>query len=137
MRPRFPFPAADVTLPGVPAPVLTSISQRLLPILQLTRMALVFTAIADSTCGLLLRAARQREAGHLRLVNYLDADLLVATAVMSVGLYGFGMSLNDIIDRRRDSTIAAHRPLPSGRIGVVTAHVICFLLALAAVLGGA
>ena len=30
------------------------------------------------------------------------------------------MSLNDIIDRRRDAQIAAGRPLPSGRIGLVT-----------------
>jgi 4-hydroxybenzoate polyprenyltransferase len=125
------------TLHRVTRPVLQTISQRLLPILQLTRMALVFTAIADSTCGLLLRAARQRSIANGRLIDYVDAYQLVATAIISVGLYGFGMSLNDIIDRRRDSTVAAHRPLPSGRIGVVTAHVICFLLALAAALGGA
>src|SRR4051812_34810158 len=99
-------------------------------------MALVFTAIADSTCGLLLRAWQESATYEGRLIDYVDAYQLVATAVMSVGLYGFGMSLNDIIDRRRDSTVAAHRPLPSGRIGVVTAHVICFLLALAALLGG-
>jgi 4-hydroxybenzoate polyprenyltransferase len=100
-------------------------------------MALVFTAIADSTCGLLLRAAsRRRIAGGGRLIEFIDVDLLIATAVISVGLYGYGMSLNDIIDRRRDSQIASHRPLPSGRIGVVTAHVICFLLAQGALLGG-
>src|SRR4051812_12402931 len=98
-------------------------------------MALVFTAIADSTCGLLLRAWQESATYEGRLIDYIDAYQLVATAIMSVGLYGFGMSLNDIIDRRRDSTVAAHRPLPSGRIGVVTAHVICFLLALAAILG--
>ena len=120
----------------MPPPVLTSLSQRLLPVLQLTRMALVFTAIADSTCGLLLRAARQRFILGGRLIEHIDKYSLIATAIISVGLYGYGMSLNDIIDRRRDSQIAAHRPLPSGRIGVVTAHVICFLLALSAILGG-
>jgi len=120
----------------VSPPVLTSISQRVLPVLQLTRMALVFTAIADSMCGLLLRAASQRPPGG-RLIEHIDKYQLVATAIISVGLYGYGMSLNDIIDRRRDSQIASHRPLPSGRIGVVTAHVICGLLALGALLGGA
>jgi hypothetical protein len=40
------------------------------------------------------------------------------------------MSLNDIIDRRRDSSIAAHRPLPSGRVGLGTAHAICICLGL-------
>lgn len=117
------------------------ISQRLLPVLQLTRMALVFTAIADSTCALLLRAAaarlRQDPAGSEPVWAYLDARQLVATAVVSMGLYGFGMSLNDIIDRRRDTTVAPTRPLPSGRIGVVGAHVVCALLALAALAGGA
>jgi 4-hydroxybenzoate polyprenyltransferase len=123
--------------PAVTPPVLTSLSQRLLPVLQLTRMALVFTAIADSTCGLLLHAAHQREFNHNRLIENIDLYQLVATAIISVGLYGYGMSLNDIIDRRRDSQIASHRPLPSGRIGVFTAHIICALLALGALLGGA
>jgi 4-hydroxybenzoate polyprenyltransferase len=121
--------------------MLGSISHRLLPVLQLTRMALVFTAIADSACGLMLRAARMRHppgfsqplAGSIW--DFVEKDLLLATAVISIGLYGFGMSLNDIIDRRRDTQISPGRPLPSGRIGVVTAHVICFLLALSAVLG--
>lgn len=99
-------------------------------------MALVFTAIADSTCGLLLRAARDKVVFGGTILAHLDKYQLIATAIISVGLYGYGMSLNDIIDRRRDSQIAAHRPLPSGRIGVVTAHVICFLLALSAILGG-
>jgi hypothetical protein len=47
------------------------------------------------------------------------------------------MSLNDIIDRRRDSQLAAHRPLPSGRIGVGTAHWICIGLGLLALAAGA
>src|SRR5438067_1721994 len=55
----------------------------------------------------------------------------------STGLYGFGMSLNDIIDRRRDRLLAAHRPLPSGRIGVNAAHLICSMLILLALLAGA
>src|SRR6266581_2063289 len=53
----------------MPAPVLTSLSQRVLPVLQLTRMALVFTAIADSMCGLLLRAAQRRTLFHTRLIE--------------------------------------------------------------------
>jgi len=57
---------------------------------------------------------------------------MVAIAAMSDGLYGFGMSLNDIADRRRDLQMAAHRPLPSGRVGVLTAHFISVLLALGA-----
>jgi len=109
-----------------------SLAHRLFPVLQLTRMALVFTAIADSAAALLLLAhARQGSLGRLPVAH------VVVVALISVGLYGFGMSLNDIIDRRRDSQLAAHRPLPSGRIGVGTAHWICAGLGVLALLAGA
>lgn len=111
------------------------ISQRLLPVLQLTRIALVFTAIADSLCSVLLRYC---------VIDGTNGDsfplppsgIVVAMLVISFSLYGFGMSLNDIIDRRRDAQIAATRPLPSGRLSVVTAHVICVLLAVCALVAG-
>jgi len=86
-----------------------------LPLLQLTRMALVFTAIADAACTFFLL-----HRGHS--VPWQHLPWLVGA---SVGLYGFGMSLNDIIDRRRDSMIAPHRPLPSARVGVTAAHLVC------------
>ena len=106
------------------------LSQRLLPILQLTRMALVFTAIADSYCTILL-------LWKVRNVDdALDARRMLSAAAVSIGLYGFGMSLNDIIDRRRDRQISPHRPLPSGRVGVVAAHVVCFLLIFGAIVAG-
>src|SRR5438105_13566012 len=111
------------------------LSQRLLPVWQLTRMALVFTAIADSQCELLMKLAQRGELAGMR-VPRAPWQLTLAMAGVSVGLYGFGMSLNDIIDRRRDAQIAAGRPLPSGRIGIVTAHVICVLLILLALAAG-
>ena len=115
-----------------------NLSQRIFPLLQLTRMALVFTAISNSACTLLL-AARYEEvketagpwAENLRAVDFL------LVALISMGLYGFGMSLNDIIDRRRDAQLAGHRPLPSGRVGVLAAHVVCALLGLMALTAGA
>lgn len=110
-------------------------SQRLLSALQLTRMALVFTAIADSACSLLL-LSRSRFAGAAGILGDPGFWRFAAAAVVSIGLYGFGMSLNDIIDRRRDKQIAADRPLPSGRIGIFAAQMICVLLGLAALVGG-
>jgi hypothetical protein len=108
------------------------LSHRLLTVLQLTRMALVFTAISNAAAEVLLRAATLG-AGPDHLLEALSPRALAAMAAASVGLYGFGMSLNDIIDRRRDSRVAAHRPLPSGRIRPATAHLVCgALLALAA-----
>src|ERR1700716_730650 len=110
------------------------LSRRLLSMLQLTRMALVFTAIADTQCELLL-GWTMRRGGSGSLLD-LPAAQILCIVLVSVGLYGFGMSLNDIIDRRRDAQLAAGRPLPSGRIGLVTAHVICIMLALTALVAG-
>ena len=107
--------------------MLSAFAHRLLPLLQLTRMALVFTAISNSLCTYLLYLRRQHSDGSL--LEHVRAAHVILIALISIGLYGFGMSLNDIIDRRRDSQLAAHRPLPSGRVGVVAAHVICWLLA--------
>jgi 4-hydroxybenzoate polyprenyltransferase len=109
------------TLPG-------SLSRRLLTVLQLTRMALVFTAIADSQCELLLTWTQHGEWPSARLV--------ILLLIISVGLYGFGMSLNDIIDRRRDAQIASDRPLPSGRIRPLSAQFISIALVLAALIAG-
>ena len=110
------------------------LSRRLLGVLQLTRMALVFTAIADSFCSLLL-LANSYHGSPDNPERILTPGRYLSVAAMSIGLYGFGMSLNDIIDQRRDRQIAPHRPLPSGRVGVITAHLTCafsMLLALAA-----
>jgi hypothetical protein len=112
------------------------ISLRLLSILQLTRMALVFTAISNSICAALLLARFQADIDRVPYTNKVQPLRMAAIVVMSIGLYGFGMSLNDIIDRRRDQQLAPLRPLPSGRIGVMTAHTICTLLLLMAFLAG-
>src|SRR4051812_41768847 len=101
------------------------LSQRVLSLLQLTRMALVFTAIADGLCTVLLAAQRRAELEGTSLSAQLDGRRVLAAGAISVGLYGFGMSLNDIIDRRRDSQISPHRPIPSGRVGLAAAHFIC------------
>lgn len=98
-------------------------------------MALVFTAISNSVTALLLWSALGAEETS-QWMQRLNWPGLAATAVVSIGLYGFGMSLNDIIDRRRDRLLASERPLPSGRIGLATAHFVCGLLFIAAILGG-
>jgi hypothetical protein len=115
--------------------MLDRISQRLLTLLQFTRMALVFTAISNSLCTLLLATRRQvgPEGSVLEALHWQSVLLM---ALISIGLYGYGMALNDIIDRRRDRQLASHRPIPSGRIALATAHVICGLLFLMALTAG-
>jgi len=78
-------------------------------------MALVFTAVSNSMAGMLLLAKWTGVKGADPW-NTLTLWNVAAIVLMSIGMYGFGMSLNDIIDRRRDSQISPGRPLPSGRV---------------------
>lgn len=94
-----------------------ALSGRVLTILQFTRAALVFTAVADMLAALLISRAN----GGVAAVGWGTAVLAVAA---SCCLYGFGMALNDLVDRRRDALLAATRPLPSGRLGVSSAHAV-------------
>lgn len=112
--------------------MLVGFSQRLLALLQFTRLALVFTAISNSVTGYILDRAHDLPAGASLAARLRPLEIFLV-ALISIGLYGFGMTLNDLIDRRRDSLLAAHRPLPSGRMRVATAHVICFGLAAMAI----
>ncbi len=91
-------------------------------------MALVFTAISNGWAAMLLQA-------HA-LSRPLEPIYCIAMTCVSIGLYAFGMTLNDLIDRRRDRQIASERPLPSGRISVRTAHGVCFLMGAFSILSG-
>ncbi len=125
----FRFTARPLHLPN---PMRRLWSHRLLTLLQLTRMALVFTAIADGWCGLALSRAAVAWPGRASFASVMNGWQFLALSAVSIGLYGFGMSLNDIIDRRRDRQISPTRPIPSGRVSIAMAHLICLaLLALA------
>lgn len=118
-------------------------SRRVLAILQFTRFALVFTAISNAQAAILLAAGRSvgRAGDSLEneasLLGAIDARLAGLMLVVSCALYAFGMCLNDIVDRRRDATLAAERPLPSGRIGGFSAHLVCGLTLAVALAAGA
>ncbi len=103
---------------------------RLLALLQLTRAALAFTAIADAWAVLLLRMPGTEPAP----VSWLIILRMLIVAVVSFGLYGFGMVLNDLLDARRDRIFAPRRPIPSGRIQPRGAFVVALVLLMAAFL---
>ena len=111
-------------------------SRRLLAVLQFTRLALVFTAISNAWAAMLLEAGARAGPGR-EWSSAFDPAAAVFMTLVSIGLYGFGMSLNDVIDRRRDATIAADRPLPSGRLPVAVGKAICAALLFVAGAGGA
>jgi hypothetical protein len=114
---------------------------RLLVLLQLTRAALAFTAIADAWTVLLLYPHSNPDfppassyGPHGFWVMVLKMLLM---SVVSSGLYGFGMSLNDLMDMRRDRIFAKWRPLPSGRISPRSAIVVAILLLMASLAAAA
>jgi 4-hydroxybenzoate polyprenyltransferase len=106
---------------------------KLLALLQLTRVALAFTAIADAWAVLLLRPPGSPQPAALWPVIL----KMLLMAIVSFGLYGFGMSLNDLLDARRDRVFAPRRPIPSGRIKPTSALVIALILLMAAFLASA
>ncbi len=101
---------------------------RLLALLQLTRAALAFTAIADAWTVLLLYAGSPEHSPVSKYGFWIVVLKMLLMSVVSTGLYGFGMCLNDLMDIRRDRIFAPRRPLPSGRIQPRTAIVICIML---------
>jgi 4-hydroxybenzoate polyprenyltransferase len=105
---------------------------RLLALLQLTRAALAFTAIADAWTVLLLHVD-----GEPVQKKGLSIAMMVVMAIVSFGLYAFGMALNDLLDARRDRLFAPRRPIPSGRIQPHWAVMVALGLLMAAFLGAA
>lgn len=94
-----------------------SLAQQVLTLLQFTRAALVFTASSNFLAAALL----SRATGGTAVAGW---GTLALGLVCSASLYAFGMALNDLVDRRRDALLAATRPLPSGRLGVSSAHLV-------------
>src|SRR6185437_9790498 len=103
---------------------------RLLALLQLTRAALAFTAIADAWAVLLLRTDGELPPRHIGLT----IGKMLVMAFASFGLYAFGMTLNDLLDARRDRIFAPRRPIPSGRIGPRSAIIVALVLLMMALL---
>lgn len=85
-------------------------SSRVLAYLQLMRLPNVFTAMADVLMGYLLTHDTISHVGGL-----------VHLLITSSALYTAGMVLNDVFDRREDAKERPQRPIPSGRVAVLTA----------------
>lgn len=95
---------------------------QLVACLQLTRIGLVFTAVSNTWMVALLSRSLPPEyaaAGPAHTMSL--ARYLLLTALTSSGLYIFGMTLNDVLDMRRDRLFAAGKPLPSRRVRPATA----------------
>lgn len=88
--------------------------------LELLRVFLTPSALADSHAGLLLAALWTDMSPGSRSI--------ASAALTSALVYWFGMVVNDLFDLRRDRQRAPHRPLPSGRVSVTGAVVLAVAL---------
>jgi hypothetical protein len=89
---------------------------RVLTALQLTRVTLVFGAIGDLWFTILYTRTDDRY-NYLPVFEDLPLSVaLIAGAFVSIGLFAFAASLNDLLDLRHDSAFRPERPLPAGRI---------------------
>ncbi|MGC8625216.1 MAG: UbiA family prenyltransferase [Phycisphaerae bacterium] len=96
---------------------------RILAVLQIMRVALALTAVADVWTLMLLKLPGQ-PALKDRIIQ------LALAGLASFFLYSFGMVLNDLLDSRRDRLFAPWRPIPSGRLSIPGAIVLSLVLML-------
>ncbi|MAD20423.1 MAG: hypothetical protein CMJ52_09710 [Planctomycetaceae bacterium] len=133
VRKPLPDPASYVTPPrAVASTAMPRLAAKLLTAFQLTRLSLVFGAIADVWFVVLFTRGNPRYASLPVNDIPLVVDLLVA-AVLSIGLFAFATTLNDLLDVRHDTAFSPDRPLPAGRIRAGQAVVIAIGALLAAV----
>ena len=96
--------------------------RRLLPYFQLCRIPAVFSAIADVCCGFVLT--------HRQPATLEPYPVFALLVLASCGLYLAGMVLNDVFDRAIDAQERPGRPIPSGRVPLVSAIRLAILLLL-------
>jgi len=108
---------------------------RVVTAVQLTRLTIAFGAVSDLWFVILLARAAEPARGAVSELPL--AGALLAGAVVAVGLFAYGASLNDILDHRHDATFSPQRPIPAGRINLLQAVVVAVGALITAVLGAA
>ena len=96
---------------------------RIITAIQLTRLTMGFGAVSDIWFVILLTRGRAEYV----YVDVYDMELLpalVAGAIVAIGLFAYGASLNDVLDARHDSAFSPDRPIPAGRIKLGQAVVV-------------
>ena len=101
--------------------------QGIVSLLQLTRLAMVFTAVSNSWLMIFLayglEPQTRRNTGLLQ--DYPPWAFLILGAAVAAGLHTYGIALNDLLDRRSDRIFSPYRPIAAGRVGQNTAVVLC------------
>ncbi|MCZ6493698.1 MAG: hypothetical protein O6933_06420, partial [Planctomycetota bacterium] len=87
---------------------------KLITAIRLTRLTMAFGAVSDVWFVILLSGAQGSEVLAVGDAPRHLAAALLAGAVVAIGLFAYGASLNDVLDVRHDSTFSPHRPIPAG-----------------------
>ena len=113
------------------------ILRKLLPFLHLTRITTAFAAVGNVWFVVLwTRASGKDLETGTSVIWQLDLFwLLLASAIAAVGLFVYGMALNDVLDLQYDRAFAPQRPLPSGQLRLVWAVSLVVIALMAAILG--
>jgi 4-hydroxybenzoate polyprenyltransferase len=109
--------------------------QRLVPVLQLTRVTGAFAAVANVWFVIVWTRAFTEEPGTRAINDRSLWVLLAGGAIAALGLYAFGAALNDILDAKRDRTLRPNRPLASEQISEEIAMSVVIGTLVAAILG--
>lgn len=123
---------------------MTRLLARILTAVQLTRLTIAFGAVSDIWFVILLARAGAEGTLAPPLEFPAEGDVstmpilaaLAAGAIVAVGLFAYGASLNDLLDVRHDAAFTPERPIPSGRIRFGQAVVVAVGSLIVAVLGG-
>jgi len=107
--------------------------RRVVTTIQLTRLTMAFGAVSDVWLVVILArmGGLRDEAIPVTLMPLWLA--LALAAVVAVGLFAYGASLNDVLDARHDSAFSPQRPIPAGRIRPAQAMVVAVSALLAAI----
>lgn len=105
------------------APV-QALAFKLISAIRLTRLTMAFGAVSDVWFVILLTRASGDYPEVIRVAHMPLGLALAAGAVVAIGLFAYGASLNDVLDVRHDSTFSPDRPIPAGRIKLGQAIVV-------------
>ena len=85
---------------------------------------MAFGAVSDVWFVILLTRAGRDEYELVEVSQMPLGAALLAGAVVAIGLFAYGASLNDVLDMRHDSAFSPDRPIPAGRIKLGQAIVV-------------
>jgi len=104
--------------------------------LRLIRASGLFTIAANLATALVVAyyASGSLDLHPFLVLVFTERGSLPVVAAASALLYIAGMLWNDINDVERDRSLHPRRPLPSGRIGLITAYVAAVLASIGALL---